>query len=262
MPRIARGLIDGGIYHVLNRGNGKRDIFHKTKDFAAFHNLICETKKRYKISILAYCLMPNHFHLVLRPMRGNDLSRSMQWLMTTHVRRYHRYYNSTGHVWQGRYKSFIIQQDAHLLTVLRYVERNPVRGDLVLSAKDWEWSSHRERIGQSSNPLLSRLPISLPPDWECYVDRPLTDVEIEGLRHSVKRQSPYGEPEWQLKVGKQLGLESTLRSLGRPRSPAKRGQATFTKRDTHLFLSSSSKSSQPSEQPGRKKGTGYFLSQE
>jgi len=80
--------------------------------------------------VLAYCLMPNHFHLALWPQADGDLSRWMQWVLTAHVRRYHRHYGSSGHVWQGRFKAFPIQADGHLLTVLRYIERNPVRAGL------------------------------------------------------------------------------------------------------------------------------------
>ena len=93
--------------------------------------------------VQAYCLMPNHFHLVLRPRADGDLSRFMQWLLTSHVRRYHRHYHSSGHVWQGRFKAVPIQDDEHLLTVLAYVEANPLRARLVPKGTDWLWSSLR-----------------------------------------------------------------------------------------------------------------------
>ena len=91
--------------------------------------------------LLAWCLMPNHFHLVLWPHGDGDLSRWMQWLLTSHVRRYHRHYHGSGHVWQGRFKAFPIEEDEHLWTVLRYVERNALRANLVRRAEDWPWSS-------------------------------------------------------------------------------------------------------------------------
>jgi len=100
MPRIARGLVDGFIYHLLNRGNGRQAIFHSAKDHEAFINLMEKAKERYLVKIFAYCLMPNHFHMGLMPNRAEDLSRWLQWLMTSHVRRYHRHYGSSGHVWQ------------------------------------------------------------------------------------------------------------------------------------------------------------------
>ncbi len=218
MPRIARGLADGYIYHVLNRGNGKQIVFRKDQDYRVFLDLMREAKERYPgVKLFAYCLMANHFHLVLQPEQGNELSKWMQWLMTSHVRRYHQHYETSGHVWQGRFKSFIVQDDDHLLTVLRYVEGNPVRAGLVDSAGDWRWSSHRERIGMSARFLVGEIPIELPADWGKYVDEPLADKELDRLRTSVTRQAPYGSPRWQLKAVRELRLESTLRPRGRPR---------------------------------------------
>jgi putative transposase len=183
-----------------------------------------QAKERYSVKIFAYCLMPNHFHMVLMSDKGEDLSKWMQWLMTSHVRRYHRHYGSSGHIWQGRFKSFIIQRDEHLLMVLRYVEGNPVRAGLVRSAKDWLWSSHNARIvreGQSLSsketvPFIDELPIEIPKAWNRYVDEPLTEKESESLRRSVNRQSPFGDFEWQGRISKEFGLESTLRQRGRP----------------------------------------------
>jgi putative transposase len=217
MPRISRGLADGYVYHVLNRGNGKQKVFHKDKDYEVFVGLMGEAKGRYSVKILGYCLMPNHFHMVVAPVWAEELSKYMQWLMTSHVRRYHRHYGTSGHIWQGRYKSFIIQQNDHLLAVLRYVESNPVRAGLVGSAKEWLWSSHKGLIGEKPRVLVDRLPLELPQGWDRYVDEPLTAREIEGIRLSVNRQSPYGEPRWQKQVSVALGLESTLKPRGRPR---------------------------------------------
>lgn len=224
MPRIARGLADGAVYHALNRGNGRQEVFHGSQDYEAFSDLMKEAKGRYSLKIYAYCLMPNHFHMVLRPTYGEELSRWMQWLMTSHVRRYHRQYKTSGHVWQGRFKSFIIQEDSHLLTALRYVEGNPLRAGMVSSAKDWLWSSHRERIGRSPRLLIDEVPLELPHDWGRYVDEPLGERELERLRQSVNRQSPYGGSRWQLRVSRELGLESTLRPRGRPRRMVEKGQ--------------------------------------
>jgi len=128
MPRVTRGLADGCIYHVLNRGNGRQRIFHKDGDFAAFAELLGQARSRHPLSILGYCLIPNHFYLLLKTEKGVELSCFMQWLLTSPVRRYHRHYRSSGHVWQGRYKSFIVKEDNYLLTVARYIEGNPVRG--------------------------------------------------------------------------------------------------------------------------------------
>ncbi len=118
MPRIARGLVDGFIYHVINRGNGQQVVFRKTEDYKAFVSVMRKAKQRIPVKVYSYCLMPNHFHMVLCPTKAEELSRWMQWLMTSHVRRYHHYYGTSGHIWQGRFKSFIVEGDGHLLTLL------------------------------------------------------------------------------------------------------------------------------------------------
>lgn len=147
------------------------------------------------------------FHIVLMPERSEYLSKWMQWLMTSHVRRYHRHYGTSGHVWQGRFKSFIIQEDVHLLMVLRYIEGNPVRAGLARSAKDWRWSSHKWRINKGAGFLVEEVPIELPEDWDRYVDEPFTEKELESLRRSVNRQSPFGDFEWQRRVSEKFGEE-------------------------------------------------------
>jgi putative transposase len=236
-------LADGCIYHVLNRGNGRQRIFHKDGDFAAFAELLGQARSRHPLSILGYCLIQNHFHLLLKIKKGVELSCFMQWLLTSHVRRYHRHYRSSGHVWQGRYKSFIVKEDNCLLTVARYIEGNPVRARLVTSAKEWPWSSHRERCDQlamdaagavgtgsagacpprAGNPsILSPLPVPFHSDWTTFVDAALTQQELDRLQQSVDRQARYGDSVWQEKMVQILGLESTIRPRGRPAKQAEK----------------------------------------
>lgn len=218
MPRPHRSLPGGYCYHVLNRGNARQRVFHKDEDFAAFVTLFDEAQERScPMRILAYCLMPNHFHLVLWPRGDGDVSRWMQWIQTTHVRRYHEHYHASGHVWQGRFKAFPIQEDEHLLTVLRYVERNPFRAGLVPGVLDWKWSSLPLHAAEDRPAWYDRGPVPRGRDWASYVAQPQTDAELVALRRSVERGVPYGGDRWQKKTVAALGLESTLRSRGRPR---------------------------------------------
>lgn len=124
MPRIARATPGGYCYHVLNRDNGRRRVFHKDRDFDALVMLLREAGERVPMRLLSFCLMPNHFHLALWPINDGDISHYMMWLLTAHVRHYHQHYHSSGHVWQGRFRAFAIEEDDHLLTVLRSIERN------------------------------------------------------------------------------------------------------------------------------------------
>ena len=216
MPRITRGIADSFVYHILNRGNEKQKVFYKDKDYEAFIHLMKEAKERYSVKLFAYCLMPNHFHMVVKPIYGKDLSRYMQWLMTSHVRRYHSHYGTTGHVWQGRFKSFIVQEDNHLITVLRYVEGNPVRAGLTSSSRDWVWSSHRETLGESAKGFTDEIPIVLPDEWGKFVDETVAEKELAIIRESAHRQAPFGTFLWKSMQCKQFGLESTMRKRGRP----------------------------------------------
>lgn len=146
MPRTARASEGGLIYHALNRGNRRAEVFHKPKDYDAFLEAIIEARRHLAVDLFGDCLMPNHFHLVLRPHKDGDLGRWMRRLLTTHAKRYHLHYGTSGHVWQGRYKAFPVQDDGHLFAVLRYVERNPLRAELVARAEDWQWSSLKGRL--------------------------------------------------------------------------------------------------------------------
>ena len=216
MPRRARASVGGVAYHVINRGNGRMRVFHRDGDYAAFVALLEQASQRHPMRLLAYCLMPSHFHLVLWPQADGDLSRWMQWLLTAHVRRYHALRGTSGHVWQGRFKAFPIQQDEHLLTVIRYVERNPLRAGLVRRAQDWRWSSLADDRGRPPT-LLAAWPVDRPRDWRQRVNQPQTDAELAAVRASVHRGSPFGQDAWRLRTAVSLGLEASLRPRGRPR---------------------------------------------
>ena len=216
MPRTARATPGGSVYHVLNRGNARRTVFHKDGDYAAFRRLLREAQERTPVRLLAYCLMPNHFHLAVRPAGDRDLSRFMQWLLTANVRRYHRHYHSSGHVWQGRFKAFPVQDDEYLLAVLRYVERNPVRAGLVGRAEAWPWSSASPV--RDGGPVLDLGAVRRPADWLAYVNEPQTEAEVAALRACVARGRPYGAEAWAAETAGRLGLESSLRPIGRPRT--------------------------------------------
>ena len=142
MPRPLRIIEANQIYHVLNRGNRRMTIFRKPQDYQAFLDCITEAMGRFRVDLLAWCIMPNHWHLVLRPRGDDQLQRFMSWLTVTHVRRHHeRHGGGSGHLYQGRYKHFCVQQDDYFLTLCRYVEANPLRARLVERAERWPWSS-------------------------------------------------------------------------------------------------------------------------
>jgi REP-associated tyrosine transposase len=217
MPRPKRFVPGGFCYHVLSRGNARQRVFHKAGDYEAFIGLFDEAQEHVSMRVLAYCLLPNHFHLVLWPAQDGDLSRWMQWVLTTHVRRYHQHFHGSGHVWQGRFKAFPIQQDEHLLAVLRYVKRNPLRANLTASAASWPWSSLGREKGVPPPSWLVAGPVPRGRNWPAHVERPQSEQELAALRRSVNRGAPFGSEAWSRRTVAVLGLEATIRPRGRPR---------------------------------------------
>ena len=217
MPRKARASVGDMCYHVINRGNNRAEVFHKDQDYLRFTEMMGEAVERQPMRILSWCLMPNHFHMVLWPYGDGDLSAWMQWLMTAHVRRYHRHYDSSGHVWQGRYKAFAIQGDHHYLTVLRYVESNALRANLTNRAEYWRWSSLHALKQLDSFPFLVPGPIQRPRNWRELLNKEQSEKELEQIQLSLNRQRPLGSQQWVEQTVKKLGLECTIKPIGRPR---------------------------------------------
>ncbi len=209
-------------YHVLNRGNGRMRIFHKPEDFAAFERVLAEGLQRYAVELFTYSLMPNHWHLVVRPKTDKALGRWMGWVGVTHVRRYHEHYHRRGggHLYQGRFKSFPVAEDDYFLTLCRYVEANPLRAGLVERAEDWQWSGLWRRaqgdVG-AEGPALSPWPLEQPRNWTARVNGNMAEKQLEALRECVDRGRPFGGEQWVAATAKRLGLEFTLRGAGRPR---------------------------------------------
>jgi len=219
MPRFSRPVPGGVCAHLVTRGNARSTVFHTEPDYEDFIHLMKAAQERVPIELLAWCLMPNHVHLVVRPRENGDLARWMHWLLTSHVQRHRVRYDTTGRIWQGRYKAFHVQADRYLMTVLRYVERNPVRAGLVRHAVEWNWSSARERCSDSApHGLLAPSPVPLPSPWLDWVDAPLTEAELAAIRACVKRDRPLGDPAWTRSVAERLELLGTLAPRGRPRT--------------------------------------------
>jgi putative transposase len=210
MPRIPRGLGGGGVVHVLSRGNARATVFHTGSEYSDFIGLLDEARTQYGVKLYAFCVLPNHFHMVLRTDCSRELSDLMQWWLTSHVRRHHKRHGSSGHVWQGRYKSFPIQEDSHLLTVLRYVLLNPCRAGLAAFPDEWKWSSLHFRQ------MLSVWPVPLPTKFQTWLAEPLEQDMAAKVKRSIRRGTPFGDVDWQARAVQQWGLWSTVRPRGRP----------------------------------------------
>ena len=223
-PRAAEG---GLIYHALNRAVARATLFSDDGDYEAFLRVLTEASEREDMRVLAYCVMPNHFHLVLWPRGDGDLSRFMRWLTMTHTQRWHAHRRSagTGHLYQGRFKSFPVQDDGHFLTLCRYVERNALRAELVARAEKWLWSSlSTDGVpAVPGRPTLEVWPVARPTDWVERVNTPLSALEEAAMRRAIRRNQPWGEPHWQERTAARLGLRSTLQPIGRPKKRAANG---------------------------------------
>ena len=222
MPRRLRVSTGGLAYHVLNRAVGRGRLFEGDADYLAMERVMQRTHERLPIRIASYCLMPNHWHFVVWPREDGELSEFMRLLTVTHTQRWHAHHHTagTGPLYQGRFKSFPIQEDEHFLTVCRYVERNAVRANLVKSARHWPWGSLAKRGSKQPPPwvlAVKQWPVDVPSDWPGWVNRAETSKELDAIRLCVKRGRPYGEQRWQERTAGRLGLESTLRPRGRQR---------------------------------------------
>ena len=219
MPRKPRTTPGDYIYHTLNRATARLTLFRKADDYDAFERVLQQAHERQPTRILAYCLMPTHWHFVLWPTAEGEITAFLRWLTHTHTMRWHAHYHSqgSGHLYQGRFKSFPVAADEHLLTLLRYVEGNPRRAGKVKRAKDWRWSSLSHRLAGDalSAKVLHPWPLPEPENWLEWVEQPQTEAELKALRRSVCRGTLFVVPAWQVQVRKELGLEATLRARGR-----------------------------------------------
>ncbi len=228
MGRSLRTQAGGLVYHVLNRANRRAPLFGEPDDYAVFLRTLAEAQAEHPMRLLAYCVMPNHWHLVVWPEADGTLAAFVGWLTLTHTQRWHAHRGSAGwgHVYQGRYKSFVVEADEHLLTVCRYVERNALRAGLVGRAEEWCWGSLWQRLhgAEEGRPALAAGPVALGPRWVEGVNAALTRAEEEALRRCTRRGQPYGSAAWVQRVVEAHGLHSTQRRPGRPRKGLNPGQ--------------------------------------
>ncbi|MHC4905233.1 MAG: transposase [Planctomycetota bacterium] len=219
--RIAKGNI---VYHALNRANGRLRIFKKAGDFEAFEQILTEGLARFDMRLCGYCVMGNHWHLVLWPQQDGDLSHFMKWVTVTHSHRWHAAHKTVGigHLYQGRYKSFPVQDGLYYQTLMRYVESNPLRAGLVTRSADWPWSSLAIRCGEEKPLTLADGPIHLPRLWKSQADK-VADMPLDEIETCIQRGRPFGKDDWMIKAAKELSLESSLRPRGRPKKETTAG---------------------------------------
>lgn len=227
MPRRPRAAPGGLVYHVLNRSVGRMKLFRHEADFEAFERIIHEALQRHPVRILCYCVMANHWHFVVWPEDDGQVTAFFRWLAHTHAMRWRVSHHTVGygHLYQGRFKSFPVEQDEHLLTLCRYVERNPVAAGMVKRAEDWRWSSLWVRLkgDAKQKSILSGWPVDRPRQWTEHVNRPLDETDRSAVKTSLERGRPLGSVAWTQAVAARLGLGHTIRDEGRPRKKSSKG---------------------------------------
>jgi putative transposase len=196
-------------------------MFRKDADFEAFQQVMVEANERHPIRILSYCVLSNQWHFVVWPEEDGQVTDFFRWLAHTHAMRWRvsRRTVGYGHLYQGRFRSFPVECDEHLLSLCRYVERNPLSAGLVRTAQQWRFSSLWARMhgDDEIKTLLSPWPVKRPKDWTARVNAALSAKELGRIRVSLERGRPYGRDVWIKRTVEELKLEHTVRPEGRPR---------------------------------------------
>jgi putative transposase len=215
MPRLPRIDVGEYIYHVINRATARVQIFYTEEDYNLFELVLEEAQVKFGMRILGYCIMPNHWHLILHTRVDGEISKFMKWLTGTHTQRWHAIHGTAGagHIYQGRYKSIIVQDNKYFIDLLRYVESNPLRANLVAKAEEWKWCSLYGRLNQSK--YLTDLPTELPVNYLESVNEKISESGYVQVRDSVIKGKPLGKDEWVQNMVERFKLHASVRPRGR-----------------------------------------------
>ncbi|MDH3596812.1 MAG: transposase [Rhodospirillales bacterium] len=220
MARLARAVAPGLPHHVTQRGNRRQTVFFSDDDYEAYRALLAEHAAAEGVAVWAYCLMPNHVHLVLVPPEEGALRRALGEAHRRYTRRVNLREDWRGYLWQGRFASFVMDE-RHLLAAARYVELNPLRAGLVRRAADWPWSSARAHLAGQDDVLVAAAPLlELVPDWAAFLAGGLGEDELEALRRHARTGRPLGSESF---------IEDLEARLGRRLKPGKRGRKAKSK---------------------------------
>jgi len=193
MARIARAVAPGIPHHVTQRGNRRQQTFFNDEDFQSYLELMSEWCMKFQVEVWAYCLMPNHIHLIVIPERRDSLNLAIGEAHRRYTRRINFREGWRGHLWQGRFSSFIMEE-RYLLACTRYVELNPVRAGLVKKPEDWRWSSAGPHMKGKDDILVKTKPLleMVNKPWENFLTFDVQEPEIELFRKHERTGRPLG----------------------------------------------------------------------
>lgn len=213
MPRVARLILDDAIFHVFNRGNAKRTVFHDDKDFEHFIYILAYYKDQYGFQLYHHCLIPNHFHFEPKVREGKILPLAMHDITQTYTKYYHQKYGTVGYLWQGRYKNMVVEEGDYHQKLGGYIERNPVRTGLVARPEDWRWSSYR--FYAFGEPMRVKIKRGGTERWVELVDE--DPFYCQFGQTPAERQKNYRDFVWGMEdeaMKKYLGLEERKLVVG------------------------------------------------
>jgi putative transposase len=213
MGRVARVVVPGIPHHVTQRGNRKLRVFFTDKDYAMYVSILSKYCTRYLVDVWAYCLMPNHVHIIAVPESGGSLARAVGETHRQYTLRINERESWTGHLWQGRFSSYPMDEQ-HLLAAARYIELNPVRAGLAEDPVDWRWSSARFHVQGKRDPLVKpNLLSTMVGDWAAYLREQIPESEV--FRKHQKTGRPLGDEAFIERCEQALGRTLKLQKPGR-----------------------------------------------
>ena len=219
MPRVARVVVPGVPHHVTQRGNNGQRVFFTNEDRAFYLAMLAKKCREAEVRVMAYCLMPNHVHLILVPSDASGMSKALCRTHQTHALRINRIHDRSGHLWQSRFYSSPMD-DAHTVAAMRYVERNPVRAKMVRMAWEYRWSSAAAHCGmETAHPIIepSNWARRYPPDsWRTMLRGSNDDTTKRAIRDANRCGRPLGTEQFISRLESELGRALRSRRMGRP----------------------------------------------
>ena len=225
MARLPRLTLAGYPHHVIQRGNNRQAIFADRQDFEAMLALLAENAQKFGVAVHAYVLMDNHFHLLATPTTAEALPLMMQAVGRSYVRYFNDRHGRSGTLWEGRYRSTLIETDRYLLACMAYIDLNPVRAGMVARALDWPWSSHAHYLGQRSDRLvtphalywaLGNTPFAREAAYAALVQAGISSAEQAALTEATLRGWALGDADFVAELQKKSSRRVSKAKPGRP----------------------------------------------
>ncbi len=225
MARTSRIVVPNLPHHIIQQGNDRQPIFRDDEDCQLFLGWMREASRQFKVAIHAYALMGNHLHLLATPSDAQGLARMMQLLGRFYVPYFNRKYDRTGTLWQGRFKTSVIESDQFFLACTRYIEMNPVRAGLVAHPAEYKWTSYAHHVGDKPDSLiadhplywaLGNTPFEREAAYKHFMQQPAAQEEIESLRQAVMKGRALGSEQFQIQLEKRMNRRVRPGKRGRP----------------------------------------------